>query len=701
MNRARALLFLALVGLVLSCTKKEETPQAQAIDAPVFLISIDTLRADRLPSYGYAKGSTPALDALRRDAILYTQAYSNIPLTLPSHASIFTGTLPYEHGVRNNLGYTVRESDRMLASILKEKGYETGGSVSSFVLRKDTGIARGFDFYDDYMTHSPLESATSWQRDGELSRQALSEWLDTVRGSKVFGFLHLYEPHSPYSPPAEFAKSGDRYDGEIAYADAIVGRFLDDLKRRGLYDSALIIVLSDHGEGLGDHGEQEHGIFLYREAIHVPLFVKLPNQQRKGETVERVVGLTDVLATVMEVTGGTSNNGVSLLAKNVPAQRAMYSESYYPRLQYGWSELTSFVDANMHYIDAPRVELYRYRTDPAEKQNVAEQHRREVAAFRTQVREIASAHPFAQPQLADPEDAAKLAALGYLGSTVAATGPLPDPKDKLDVLKTFGAANDEFRRGRYAEAASMMEPVMRDNPDFISGWGVLAQSYRKLGKKEQALATMRTQMNHSPGNAQVALSIAELLMELRRFPEARQHAELAIAGGGAFAHETLAMIAMAEGDKAAAERAANASLAADADRLQALLLLSQIRRSQERLGEELALLDRAKDVTQRRRMAAVRDLEYRRGEALLRLQRVAEAEQAFRAEAQAFPDHLQAWANLAVVIGAQGRRDEARAAVGEMVRRNRGKAAMGMAIEVLRTMNDEAGVRALTSGSGR
>jgi choline-sulfatase len=695
MLRARCAVLLVGSALLFACSK--ETPRTQ-VDVPVFIVSIDTLRADRLPAYGYAKGSTPALDAFRRDAILYTQAYSHVPLTLPSHTSIFTGELPYVHGVRNNLGYTLKAAQPTMASRLKAKGYETGAAVSSFVLRKETGIAAGFDFFDDYMTHSPQQSATSWQRDGDLSRQSLENWLASKAGAKVFGFLHLYEPHSPYAPPAPFAGAADRYDGEISYADAIVGRFFDDLKKRGLYDSALIIVLSDHGEGLGDHGEQEHGIFVYREDIHVPLLVKLPAQQRKGETVERVVGLTDVLPTVLDVAGEPSP--ASLVAA-APAQHAVYSESYYSRLQYGWSELTSMIDGSVHYIDAPRVELYRYPADPAERQNVAEQNRREVAAFRQQLRTVAAAHPFAQPQLADPEDAAKLAALGYVGSTVSATGPLADPKDKLDVLRTFGAANDQMRLRHFDNAAAMMEPLMRGNPDFVSGWGVLAQAYREQGKKELALQTLRKQMNLSPGNAQVALAIADLLLDLHRYQEAREHALLAKDAGGAFVDEMLATIALAQHDLGAAETAANASLAAEPDRIQAIMLLSEVRRAQQRPGEELALLDRARDVIQRRHLPAIRELDFRRGEALLRAQRVPEAEQAFRAETQAFPANLNAWANLALVVGAQGRREEARGLLEEMMRRNPGRESGGLAVQVLRTMNDESAARALAGRLSR
>ena len=678
--------------LVLAACGRETKLEPPVKDVPVFVISIDTLRADRLPAYGYANGSTPALDAFRRDAVLFERAYSHVPLTLPSHASLFTGKLPYEHGVRNNLGYTLAGSQQTIASRLKADGYATGGAVSTFVLRKGTGIAAGFDFYDDYMTHSPLESSTSWQRDGDLARQSLEKWLDTVQGSRVFGFLHLYEPHSPYTPPAPHNAAANPYDGEIAYADAIVGRFLDDLKRRGLYDSALIMVLSDHGEGLGDHGEKEHGIFVYQEAIRVPLLVKLPKQRNAGQSIARTVALSDVPATIASMTGLNGVGGVDLFAET-QAARDIYSESYYPRLQYGWSELRSFVRADQHYIDAPRVELYR---DPADRNNVANEHRREVAAYREMLRALDAAHPFAEPRVADPEDAAKLMALGYVGSAGTSTGPRPDPKDKLGVLRVFGAANDDFREGRYAQAAAQMAALMRENPDFTSGWGVLAQSYRKLGRHEDALQALRTQMNQSPGNAQTALAIADLLLEMKRYDEAREHALLAAKGGGAFVHETLAMIAMAKKDLATAEQEANASLAQEPDRIQALMLLSQVRRAQGRLNEELQLLERASGVVQRRHLPPIRDLEFRRGESLLQAQRPVDAEQAFRRETAAFPDHLHAWANLALVVGAQGRREESRRIVADAIERNPGNASRRLGVEVLRTMGDDEGARALS-----
>ncbi|MCA1733803.1 MAG: sulfatase, partial [Acidobacteria bacterium] len=281
--RTIAILTVLMLALA-ACGEKASPPAAPPPRPPVFIISIDTLRADRLPAWGYESGRTPAIDAFRRDAILFRNAYSNAPMTLPSHASLFTGVLPYRHGVRDNIGYSLPAESVTLASALRAAGYRTGAAVSSFVLRRETGIGAGFEFYDDATTVAPTQTISSWQRDGESTRRSLTRWLDEASSAPPFGLLHIYEPHYPYTPPEPFAsRFDDPYDGEVAASDSVIGRFLEDLRSRGLYDPALIVVLSDHGEGLGDHGELEHGVFLYREAIQVPLLVKLPGGARAGE----------------------------------------------------------------------------------------------------------------------------------------------------------------------------------------------------------------------------------------------------------------------------------------------------------------------------------------------------------------------------------------------------------------------------------
>src|SRR6185436_11184295 len=266
--------------------------------APVILISVDTLRADHLPAYGYRGVATPNIDALRHDAILFRRAWSHVPLTLPSHASILTGLLPTEHQVRNNIGFRLRGDVETLPAALRRAGYATGGAVSSYVLRRATGIAASFDFYDDDI------AAEVEQRSGARTVAAALPWIERNAARPFFFFLHLYEPHAPYAPPEPFrSRYRNPYDGEIAAADAALGTFLAGLKKSGVYDRAIIVFLSDHGEGLGDHGEEEHGIFLYREALQVPLLLKLPRAQRGGTAIDGDAALVDVAPTLAALTG--------------------------------------------------------------------------------------------------------------------------------------------------------------------------------------------------------------------------------------------------------------------------------------------------------------------------------------------------------------------------------------------------------------
>src|SRR6267142_1779277 len=296
----RALLLISLT-LAAGCGPRA-LPSLEFPGAPVILISVDTLRADRLPAYGYSKVETPSIDALQRDSMLFENAYSHCPLTLPSHLSMLTGLLPAEHGVRSNLCYRFDgNAHPTLARILRSHGYATGGAVSAYVLRGATGIDDSLDFFDD-----AVGGEVEWTRDlsllqrpgGETARRALA-WAERVKAGPFFLFLHIYEPHLPYEPPEPFrSRYGATYDGEIAASDGVVGEFLGQLKRDGIYDRAIVLLVSDHGEGLGDHGEQEHGILLYREVLQVPLLLKLPGSRGAGTRVKEPVGLIDIVPTI-------------------------------------------------------------------------------------------------------------------------------------------------------------------------------------------------------------------------------------------------------------------------------------------------------------------------------------------------------------------------------------------------------------------
>ncbi|MEM8931412.1 MAG: sulfatase, partial [Acidobacteriota bacterium] len=246
---------------------------------PVILISVDTLRSDRLPAYGYSAGSTPAIDALRADGVLFERAWSPVPLTLPAHVTMLTGLLPNAHGVRDNVGYTVQlDLGADLVGRLNRLGYRTGAGISAYPLSRQVGFGDGFEHFDD-TTFRPELGPEGLERAGDQTLAWSQPWLSEVSaaGAPFFFFFHLYEPHAPYEPPPPFAERfDDPYDGEIAAADAIVGQLLETLRDTGVYDRALVILVSDHGEGLGAHGEEEHGLLLYREALQIPLIVKFP-----------------------------------------------------------------------------------------------------------------------------------------------------------------------------------------------------------------------------------------------------------------------------------------------------------------------------------------------------------------------------------------------------------------------------------------
>src|SRR6516225_6598295 len=296
------ILIVVTVAVVLAAAGGWRYARASApVSGPIIVISVDTLRADHLPAYGYTKVKTPAIDALAADGTVFERAYSHAPQTLPAHAALLSGRLPFETGVRDNVGFSVKPEERLLPQMLRERGFTTGGVVSAYVLRKETGIGQGFDFFDGEMPPSAPElSIGQVQRDGGASEQIAEHWLDSIGTSRAFLFLHLYEPHKPYTPPERFAAYAP-YDGEIAYADEIVGRLVKYLKTHQLYDRSTIVLLSDHGEGLGDHGEQEHGLFVYDEAIHVPLIIKQESNVGAGRRVSDPVQHIDLVPTILDL----------------------------------------------------------------------------------------------------------------------------------------------------------------------------------------------------------------------------------------------------------------------------------------------------------------------------------------------------------------------------------------------------------------
>jgi choline-sulfatase len=648
-------------------------------DAPLILISIDTLRADRLPAYGYQKVRTPNIDAFAAHSVLFERAYSHAPQTLPAHASILSGALPFEHGVRDNVGFTLAPGRWSLPGALRERGWPTAGFVSAYVLRAQTGINQGFDTYDSELpAASGEQSVGQVQRSGEATIAAAESWLSQRDPRRPFFlFLHVYEPHTPYSPPPRFA-SYDPYDGEVAYVDEILGRFFERLRGLNLYDRATIVLLSDHGEGLGDHGEQEHGLFLYQETIRIPLIVKLPGRgaaRRVAAPVQQI----DLAPTILDLIGApavANTRGRSLkplLAGTGPVpDTGIYSEALYSRYHFGWSELYSLTDARYRLIRAPRDELFDLERDPQELASIAGERPQVRQAMRGALDALIGNAAISAPAAVSEEDRQRLAALGYVGggSSVALSRPgdtLPDPKDKVKVLERYRQASDLAGALKYDAAAAGFRAVLAEDPEMSDVWRQLAEVEVRRGNMQEAIAAYRQVISRNPKDAGSLLGITSVLLRIGQLDAARQHAELAIAVAPASAHEMLAKVALAAKDAATARREASLAQQADGTLPMPAYVDGVLFYNEGRYPDAVASLRRAKDVLHGRTVQ-MNDLNYYIGDSLARMERYPEAEPYLLEEVRLFPHNVRARAGLSMLYRAMGRTADSERAIEEMLR---------------------------------
>jgi arylsulfatase A-like enzyme/Flp pilus assembly protein TadD len=707
-SRRNGSLSTLLLTLTLAAACQAPSPQGQEGRArpsgkpPVVLISIDTLRSDHLPAYGYRRVNTPAIDELRRQAVLFTRAYTQVPLTLPSHSSMFSGQLPARHGVHDNLGYRY-DGQRWptLATLLARAGYATGGFVSAYVLREETGIGSGFATWDDEVQRQYGKEFGTSQRAGRDTVAAATRWLEGVADQPFFLFVHLFEPHLPHTPPEPFAARYKLpYDGEIAAADAAVGDLLAALRRLGVFDRAVIVLLADHGEGLGDHGEQEHGILLYRETLQVPLLLKLPGSRSPGRS-ERPVQLVDLFPTLLALAGVAPPAkerlaGLSLLEPS-PPERALFAETFYPR-HYGWSELASVIRGRYHYIHGPSPQLFDVVADPGERRDLLREQRRIYGELRDLARASLIEPP---PQRVDSIEARqRLAALGYASASPApAMLERPDPRDRIAAVATLQETAALIGEHRTHEAAVRLRRLLTENPTMVLAWQQLGRALEEEGELESSLQAYQRALSFSPHTPD-PLSLAgagKLLLLLGRSEEARALAETALESSPGLGHELLASLALGRGDLAAAEREAQAMLQTEADPVVALLMLARVQTQQGRFADAWQTAERANQ--EARRQGAPRKvpgLHLLRGDVLANLGRLREAEQELRAEITDFPASLHAYTNLAALYVAAGEGAAGRSVLLRMINNNGGSpAAYAEAVRMLRVLGDTGGADAL------
>lgn len=655
------------------------------VSGPIIVISVDTLRADHLPIYGYKNVRTPAIDALAADSVVFERAYSHAPQTLPAHASMLSGRLPFETGVRDDIGFTVKPGERLLPQMLRDRGFTTGGIVSAYVLRQDTGIAQGFDFFDGEMPPSAPDATNGQlQRDGAASEAIAERWLGSQQSSRLFLFLHLFEPHKPYAPPERFSELAP-YDGEIAYADEIIGRLMRYLKSHQLYDRSTIVLVSDHGEGLGDHGEQEHGLLVYDEAIHVPLVIKQAGNTGAGRRVADLVQHVDLVPTMLDlvnapIPGSLRGRSLKTLLDGTgrPAESAVYSEALYARYHFGWSELIALTDGRYRYIKAPRKELYDLDLDPDEGDNIARARATATETLGAALDRLIGT-TIHRPGNISAQTLERLGVLGYVGAqTDVTTVPgdaLPDPKDKRHILETYRTAVELAGDHKWGQAIMLLRQILQEDPGMINVWDQLATFSMRAERYDQAVEAYKRIIALKPAQTAAYLGAAAAMLKLKRLDEAHAHAGLAaglaVEGdfqGRASAHELLARIALARHDIEDARAEARRAREADSRLPLPTYIEARLLYDQGKYAEALPLFQAAIAELNRTDVPRISELHFYAADTLSRLERSAEAEQQFVEELRSFPQNARARAGLATLYHASGRPEAAAAALEEMVR---------------------------------
>ena len=460
----------------------------QRTKSNVVLITIDTLRADRIE-----RGLTPSIDALGSRGVVFQNARTAVPLTLPSHVTMMTGTLPPVHGVRQN-GIVFRPGPSTLARVLRDAGYHTGAFVGAYVLDHRFGLSDGFDVYDDNIPRNPVRG--EWleaERPGERVVDAALSWLERVQ-QPFFMWVHLYDPHAPYTPPDGFLQraSGQPYDGEIAYADAQVKRLMNALKQREQFEAAVIAVAGDHGEGLGEHNEQTHGMLAYDSTLRVPLVLVAPGFDARGRS-SAAVSLADLPSSLLEIVNVRPPQTMirPFLLSRTPEDRDVYAETEYPRAA-GWHPIAALVDARWKLLLSSEPELYDLQADPAEKQNLAGSRRPLVEAMSKRVRELARAGDRGSSQQVDPEAAARLRSLGYVsGARATPTGTEPNPARVIQAWTTFERALEQLNQGRPRDAIPALKALSAKFAGSVLFEGTYARALMEAGNAGAALQRYR------------------------------------------------------------------------------------------------------------------------------------------------------------------------------------------------------------------
>ena len=587
----------------------------------IILITLDTTRADRMGFLGSKLGLTPNLDAVAKQGIVFTRAYAHVPLTTASHTTILTGTYPqYNHVV--DFGVPLSAKLPYLPDLLHQHGYHTAAFVGSLVLDPLDGTAPGFDrgfvTYDAGFRLRPRGKnryKTVERRGGEVVDRALA-WLNKHPRGPFLMWVHLYDAHDPYDPPPPFKEryASAPYNGEIAYADSAVGRLLNVLRAKGLYDSALLAIMADHGEALGEHGESTHGVFLYDETIHVPLLLKLPGERAAGKKIEARVGLVDVAPTILQEAGiqiPSAIQGRSLLAMIKAAtatkeDRPAYAETDYPHRAFGWSSLRALRSGKYLYIQAPQKELYDQSNDPKAAHNLSTTAKAVTETLTEQLETFRAKTATTIPELTGvtPEQAEKLRALGYVASDSAKLGEKSgattgtDPKSKIEVANLLHDAMFDIEDGRYEQAIPRLERVLAEQPAMPVAEMQLGIAESRLRNYEKALPPLQKAVQLIPDSGMGHYELGLALFETGDWKSAAPQFEAAVARAPrwADAHFSLAAVYARIDRVPEAMTELDTALSLNPDHYRANLLRGRILSLQKDPDQALPNLERAAQV---------------------------------------------------------------------------------------------------------
>jgi arylsulfatase A-like enzyme/Tfp pilus assembly protein PilF len=510
----------------------------------LLLITLDTVRADHLSCNGAKNVSTPHLDRLALGGANFTRARTSVPLTLPAHASIMTGNYPPVHGVRINGTSRLPEGQLTLAEVLTSHGYETAAFIGAFVLDRDFGIAQGFDVYDEghWGNVTDLENLAA-ERNADAVHEAFARWLkNRVAMRPFFAWIHLYDPHAPYVPPEPFRTryAQDPYSGEIAYTDAVVGKIVEDLESRKLLDSTLIAVVGDHGEGLGEHGEQTHSLLIYNSTIHVPMLLNSPSLIPSGKTIDLLTRTIDLAPTILDYLNVSQpfGQGRSLRplvdGERLDEEIEAYSESLYASLNAGWSELRSLEAGRYHFILAPRTELYDLAEDPGERKNLVDMKPTVADQLTRNLTSLMESMPTStgdSRQAVDPRTEEMLRSLGYIsGSHAEPPGgsSAVDPKDRVELWRDIELGLSLFNEKKYSRALDILTKALTEDDDIPILYAYIGWSHIQLNQYDKAERVYRQALDHGIDSAELRANLGLIYYQWGAFAKAQQELLIAL-----------------------------------------------------------------------------------------------------------------------------------------------------------------------------